>query len=139
MFILTLVDLEYETSVFIWEFEMMMVLILSFCLLFKWLPIEIHITQMKLILLMNTDTLICIWILVFPIRIIDFSTRRKWLFLLYFVSLHDCRPPSTWNPLIQTSWAKWNDVKNVIFNSSKSGKKQLKYKIQVRNRHFIDS
>jgi len=60
MFILTLVDLEYETSVFIWEFEMMMVLILSFCLLFKWLPIEIHITQMKLILLMNTDTLICI-------------------------------------------------------------------------------
>ena len=60
MFILTLVDLKYETSVFIWEFEMMMVLKLYFCLLFSWLHDEIHITQMKLCLIMNTDTLICI-------------------------------------------------------------------------------
>ena len=43
-------------------------------------------------LLMNSDTLICIWILVFPIGIIQVSTPRKWSFLLYFSSLHDYWP-----------------------------------------------
>ena len=46
-------------------------------------------------LLMNSDTLICIWILVFPIGIIQVSTPRKWRVLLYFRSLHDYWPPST--------------------------------------------
>ena len=36
-------------------------------------------------LLMNTDTLICIWILLFPIGIIRDSTPRKWSF--YFISV----------------------------------------------------
>ena len=40
-------------------------------------------------LLINTDTLIWIWILTFPIGIIQVSTPRKWSFLLYFSSLHD--------------------------------------------------
>jgi len=35
MFTLTLVDLEYETSISIWEFEMMIVLKLMFCHLFR--------------------------------------------------------------------------------------------------------
>ena len=35
-------------------------------------------------LLMNSDTLICIWILAYPIGIIQVSTPRKWCFLLYF-------------------------------------------------------
>jgi len=35
MFTLTLVDLEYETSVSIWEFRMMIVLELKFCLHFS--------------------------------------------------------------------------------------------------------
>ena len=43
-------------------------------------------------LLMNSDTLICIWILAFPIGIIRVSTPRKWSFLLYFSSLHDYWP-----------------------------------------------
>ena len=43
---------------------------------------------------MNTDTLICIWILVFPIGIIQVSTPRKWSFLLYYSSLHDYWPPN---------------------------------------------
>ena len=46
-------------------------------------------------LLMNTDTLICIWILAFPIGIIQVSTPRKWIFLLYFSSLHDYWLPTT--------------------------------------------
>jgi len=46
-------------------------------------------------LLMNSDTLICIWILVYPIGIIQDSTPRKWSVLLYFRSLHDYWPPST--------------------------------------------
>ena len=40
-------------------------------------------------LLMNFDTLICKWILAFPIGIIQISTPQKWIFLLYFSSLHD--------------------------------------------------
>ena len=40
-------------------------------------------------LLMNSDTLICKWILAFPIGIIQVSTPRKWSFLLYISSLHD--------------------------------------------------
>ena len=46
-------------------------------------------------LLMNSDTLICIWILAFPIGIIQVSTPRKWSFLHYFRSLHDYWPPTT--------------------------------------------
>ena len=37
------------------------------------------------LLLMNSDTLICIWILAFPIGIIQVSTQRKWSF--YFISV----------------------------------------------------
>ena len=36
-------------------------------------------------LLMNSDTLICIWILAFPIGIIHVSTSRKWI--SYFISV----------------------------------------------------
>ena len=46
-------------------------------------------------LLMKSDTLIYIWILAFPIGIIEFSTPRKWSFLLSFSSLHDYWPPTT--------------------------------------------
>ena len=46
-------------------------------------------------LLMSSDTLICIWILTFPIGKIQDSTPRKWSFLLYFSSLHDYWPPTT--------------------------------------------
>jgi len=37
------------------------------------------------ILLINPDTLICIWILVFPIAIIQVSTPRKYVF--YFITV----------------------------------------------------
>ena len=73
----------------------------------------------KTSLLKNSDTLICIWILAFPIGIIQFSTPRKWIFLLYFSSLHDYWSPTTLISLVQTPWAKWSDVKNVLFSFSK--------------------
>ena len=60
----------------------------------------------ELSLLMYSDTLLCIKILVFPTGIIEFSTPRIWSFLLYFSSLHDSWPPSTWNSLVHTSWGE---------------------------------
>ena len=56
--------------------------------------------------------------------ILRVSTSNKWCFLLYFSSLHYYWPPSTWNPLLHTSWCKWNDVKNVLFSSSKCEKRK---------------
>ena len=44
---------------------------------------------------MNSDTLICIWILAYPIGIIQVSTSRKWSFLHYFSYLHDYWSPTT--------------------------------------------
>ena len=46
-------------------------------------------------LLMNSDSLIFIWILAFPIGIIQVSTQRKWSFLLFFSSLHESWAPTT--------------------------------------------
>ena len=54
-------------------------------------------------LLMNSVTLICIWLLAFPIRIIQVSSPRKWIFLLYFISFHDYWPPTTLISLVHNS------------------------------------
>jgi len=62
--------------------------------------------KMKLSLLMKSDTLICLWKLVFPIGIIQVSNSCKCCFLLYFSSLHNYRPPSPWNSLVHTSWGE---------------------------------
>ena len=51
-------------------------------------------------ILVNSGTLIWIWILVYPIFIIQISTPRKWSFLLYFSNLHDYWPPSTLMSLV---------------------------------------
>ena len=55
---------------------------------------------------MNSDTLICIWILAFPIGIIQVSTPRKSSFLLYFSSFHDYWPPTTLISLVHNSLGK---------------------------------
>jgi len=57
-------------------------------------------------LIINSGTLICIWILVFPIGIIQDSTPRKWSILLYFSSLHDYWPPSNLISLVNSSLGK---------------------------------
>jgi len=83
---------------------------------------------MKLRLWMNSGTLISIWILVFPIGIIEVSTTCKWFFLCYFIYLHDYWIPTTWNSLVHTSWGECERCENVLFSSSKS-KKQISWNI----------
>ena len=80
--------------------------------------------EMKLCLLMYSDTLICIWILVFPIGIIEVSTPRIWGFLLYFSSLHDFWLPSTVHYLVQTSWCKMERCEKRAFQLFKMRKKK---------------
>jgi hypothetical protein len=90
---------------------------------------------------MNSVTLICTWILVLPIGIIEDSTLRKWSFWLYFSSLQDYWPSSTWNffskYLVERNGALWNTWFSAPQNAKKEN--QLKHKNQVRNRFFIDS
>ena len=73
-------------------------------------------------LLMNSDAWICIRILAFTIGIIEVSTSRKWSF--YFISvpftITDLQP--LYSHYYITRWAKWSDVKNVIFSFSKCEK-----------------
>ena len=62
-------------------------------------------------LLKNSVTLICIWILAFPIGIIQVSTPRKRSFLLYFSSLHVYWHPTTLislvhNSLVEMEWCE---------------------------------
>ena len=76
MFTLTFVDLKNETSISIWQFEKMNLLkkiLPSFQLVTRFNSQNRNETN----LLMNSDTLICISILAFPIGIIQVSTPRK--------------------------------------------------------------
>ena len=73
-------------------------------------------------LLMNSDTLIFIWILANPIGIIQVSTPRKWSFLLYFNSLYDYWPQTTLIALVQSSLCEMEYGKNVLFRFSKCEK-----------------
>ena len=70
----------------IWEDERSKIILLNSFQLVTRLNSQ---TRYEISLLMNSDTLICIWISAFPIGIIQDSTPRKWCFLLYFSSLHD--------------------------------------------------
>jgi hypothetical protein len=121
MFTFTFVDLEYETSVSIWEFEMIIELKWSFCLHLCSLHDLIHRTQMKLRLLIKSVTLICLWKLVFPVGIIEISTTRK-TFLLFFRSLHDYWPPNKWNVLVNTSWGEMERCEKRAFQLHKMRK-----------------
>ena len=87
-------------------------------------------------LLMNTDTLICIWILAFPIGIIQISTTRKWRYLLYFSSLHDYKPPTTLISLVHNSFDQNGVMWKTCFTASQNAKNesQLNHKNQVRDR-----
>ena len=75
-------------------------------------------------LLIDSDTSIFIWVLAFPIGIIQVWSPRKWSFLLYFSSLQDYWPPTTLISLEHNSLGKWSDVKNMIFSFSKCEKRK---------------
>jgi len=78
MFTLTFFDLEYDTSISSWDIwnhdRNLMIDLLYFSSLHGY----IHRTQMKLIFIMKSGTLICTWILVYPIGIIEDMIPRKW-------------------------------------------------------------
>ena len=76
----------------IWENERSKIILLTSFQLFTRLNSQ---NRNETCLLMNSDTLNCIWILAFPIGIIQVSTPRKLSFLLYFRSIHDYWPPTT--------------------------------------------
>ena len=66
-----------------------------------------------------------IWILVFPIGIIEFSTTRIWSFLLYFSSLHDFWPPSTRNSLVHNSRCEMEQCEYRAFQLLEMRKKKI--------------
>jgi len=100
-------------------FEIMIVLKLWFSIYLSSLHDWIQRTHTKHRFIMNSDTLISIWILEYPIRIFEVSPPRKWGFLLYFSSIQYYGHPNTRISLVHNSWTKCSDVKNVIFSSSK--------------------
>ena len=76
----------------IWEDESPKIIFLPSFQIVTWLNSQ---NRNETSLLMKSDTLICTWILAFPIGIIQVSTLRKWPSLLYFSSLHDYWTPTT--------------------------------------------
>ena len=75
-------------------------------------------------ILMNSDTLICLWLFIFPIGIIEISTSRKCCFWFYFSSLQNYWPLSTWNSFVHTSWGEIERCEKVLFSSSKFQKRK---------------
>ena len=89
-------------------------------------------------LLMNSHTLICIWILAFPIGKIQVSTPWKWNFFLHFSSLHDYWPPTTLTSFVHNSLGEMEWCEKRAFQLLKCEKKSLMKHKQVRNRLFND-
>jgi len=87
---------------------------------------------MKLSLLIDSNTLISLWILVFPIGIIEVSTSRKCSFWLHFSYLHHYWPPSTWNPLVHSSWGKMERCEKRAFQLRKMRKKKISWNIKTK-------
>ena len=102
MFTLTYLDLEYETSISVWEFEVMIVLPS-----FQVATLLNSRNTYETVFHNESDTLFCIWILVFPIGIIDVTTPRDWIFWIYISSSHDSWPPRHVHIDISWSWI-WN-------------------------------
>ena len=81
---------------------------------------------------MNSDTLFCIWILVFPISRIEFSTPRIWSFLLYFSSLQDFWLPSKWNSLVHNTRGEIERCEKRAFQLPKMRKKKFSWNIKTK-------
>ena len=84
----------------IWEDEGSKIIFLLSFQLVTWLNSQ---KRNEISLLMNSDTLSCIWILAFPIGIIQVSTPRKWSFLLYCSYFHDYWLPPSLISLVHNS------------------------------------
>ena len=80
----------------------------------------------------DSSTLMFIRKLIFPIGIIEISTPRNWSFWLYFSSLSDYWPPSTINPLVNTSWSEMEGCENRVFQLLKMRKKKISWNIKTK-------
>ena len=87
---------------------------------------------MKLRFVIKSDTLICIWILVFPIGIIEFTTPRKWSFWHFIGTLNDYWPPSAWNVLVDNSWGEKEGFEKRAFQLLKMRKKKISWNIKTK-------
>ena len=93
---------------------------------------------MKLSSLMNSDTFNCIWILVIPIGIIEFSTHVNEVFEFISVSytITDLQPPEN----LSTYLVGGNGgMRKTSFSPPQNAKEgnQLKHKIEVGYRHLL--
>jgi len=134
------VYVEYDTSISscdFWNDDRAKTIVLTlFQLATRWNSQK----PMKLRFIITPGLWIFIWILFFPIGIIEVSTQQKWIFWLYFNSFHDYWPPSTWNPLVHTSRGEMERCDQRAFQLLKMRKKKISWnKNQVRNGYFIDS
>ena len=80
----------------------------------------------------ENNTLICIWILVFQVRMIEFSTSRKCCLWRYFSSFHDYWPPRTWNSLVHTSWGEMERCEKRAFQLLILRKKNMSWNIKTK-------
>jgi len=87
---------------------------------------------MTLWFIMKSDTLIGIWILVYPIGIIEVTIPRKWSFWHYCSSLHDYCPPSTWNSLVRKAWGEIVKCEKPAFQLLKMRKKEICWNIKTK-------
>ena len=82
-------------------------------------------------LLMNSDTLICIWILAIPIGIIQVSTTRKRIFLIYYSAFHDYWPPTTLISLVHNSLGEMEWCEKRAFQLLKMRKMEVRRNIKT--------
>ena len=88
--------------------------------------------KMKLSLLMNSYKVIYLWLLLFPIVIIEVSTSHKCCFWFYFSSLPDYLAPSTRNALVNTLWGEMERFKERAFQPLKMRKKKVSWNIKTK-------
>ena len=113
----------------IWNNDRPKIIVLPSFELATWLNSQ---NRNEMSLLMNTDTLICVWIFVFPFSIIEVLTRRKRIFYIYFSSLHDYWAPSTWFSLVHTSWGEMERCEKRFFQLLKMRKNKISWKIKIK-------
>jgi hypothetical protein len=132
MFTFAYVDLKYETSISIWDIWNDDLTLVIDLFLFH-LAIRLN-SQNKYETAIYNEIwyIICTWILIYPIGIIEFSIPRKWSFWLYFSPLHDYWPPRTWNSLVHNSWGEMQRCEERAFKLLKTRIKKISCNIKTK-------
>ena len=121
MFTLKLVDLEYETGISIWELEIMIYWNNNFAIFSGRYTNKFTEKNENMFINILWLTILCMNIGISNWHNWSFDPTRM-NFLIYFSSLHDSLPPSTWNSLVHTSWGEMERCEKRDFSSSKCEK-----------------